>query len=150
MQVLREKELYAKFKKCEFWKDKVEFLGHVINEHGTSVDLKKIEVVVEWKAPTNVTEVRRFFGLVGYYWRFVEGFSKIAMPLTYLTQKRVKFEWSDDCEKSLQDLKGRLVTTPILTLHSDDSDFSVFCDASKKGLGCFLMQNEKVVAYASR
>ncbi|GAA0158578.1 hypothetical protein LIER_15563 [Lithospermum erythrorhizon] len=118
---------------------RVEFLGHVINEHGVSVDPKKIEVVVEWKAPTNAAEVYSFLGLGGYYRKFVEGFSKIAVPLTRLTQKRVKFEWSDNCDKSFQDLKGRLVTSPILTVLSDDSDFSVFCNASKKGLGCVLM-----------
>ncbi|GAA0163173.1 hypothetical protein LIER_19105 [Lithospermum erythrorhizon] len=150
LQVLKEKELYAKFKKCDFWKDRVEFLVHVINEQGISVDSKKIEAVVEWKAPTNATEVHIFLGLAGYYRRYVEGFSMIVVPLTRLTQKGVKFEWSDDCEKSFPDLKGRLVTVPILTLPSHDSDFNVFSDASKKGLGCVLMQNEKVVAYASR
>jgi len=95
LQILYEKKLYAKFSKCDFWLDHIEFLGHVISKDGILVDPKKVEAVVKWNRPTNVTEVRSFLGLAGYYRRFVEGFSKIAGPLTHLTHKRVKFEWSD-------------------------------------------------------
>ena len=80
-QILREKKLYARFKKCKFWLNQVVFLGHVISEEGISVDPSKVEVVVDWARPTNVSEVRSFLGLVGYYRRFVEGFSRIAAPL---------------------------------------------------------------------
>ena len=89
-------------------------------------------------------------GLTGYYRRFIEGFSKIALPLTSLTQKGVKFEWSDDCERSFQELKNRLVTAPILTIPSGSGGFVVYSDASRQGLGCVLMQPGKVVAYAPR
>ena len=88
--------------------------------------------------------------MAGYYRRFVEEFSRIAAPLTHLTQKRIKFEWTEDCEQSFQELKQRLVSVPILTIPTGDEGFTIYSDASKKGLGCVLMQHGKVVAYASR
>jgi hypothetical protein len=150
LQVLEEKKLYAKLKKCEFWLDSVAFLGHVISKDGISVDPKKVEAVVEWNRPNNVTEIRSFLGLASYYRRFVEGFSHLAMPLTCLTQKGVKFEWSEECEQSFQELKRRLVSAPILTIPDGSGGFIIYSDASKKGLGCVLMQHGRVVAYASR
>ena len=92
LQILRESQLYAKFSKFQFWLDKVAFLGHVILEKGISVDPQKIEAIVNWKPPTNVSEVRSFLELAGYYRKFVEGFSKIATPLTNLLKKDQKFE----------------------------------------------------------
>ena len=92
LQTLRERQLYAKLSKCQFWIDKVTFLGHVISTEGVSVDPQKIEVVVNWKPPKNVSEVRSFPDLVGYYRKFVEGFSKIAAPLTKLTRKYFKYD----------------------------------------------------------
>ncbi|XP_028096533.1 uncharacterized protein LOC114296433 [Camellia sinensis] len=100
--------------------------------------------MVQWNRPTSVTEICSFLGLVGYYRRFVERFSQISMPLTCLTQKWVKFEWSDDCEKSFQDLKSRLVSTPVLLVLSGDEGFTIYSNASKMGLGCVLMQNDKL------
>ena len=82
MELLREKRLYAKFSKCEFWLDSVSFLGHVVSKDGVMVDPSKIEVVKSWVRPTNVTEVRRFVGLASHYRRFVKGFSSIASQLT--------------------------------------------------------------------
>ena len=99
-QTLREHKLYAKFSKCEFWLDRISFLGHVISEEGIMVDPAKVADIVDWKRPTTVTEVRSFLGLAGYYRRFVKDFSKIAGPLTNLTRKEVKFEWSDRVEQS--------------------------------------------------
>ncbi|RVX14555.1 Transposon Ty3-G Gag-Pol polyprotein [Vitis vinifera] len=109
LQTLRDKQLYAKLKKCEFWLDRISFLGHVVSNDGISVDPGKVDAVANWRRPSTVTEIRSFLGLAGYYRRFIEGFSKIALPLTKLTQKGVKFEWSDDCECSFQELKNRLV-----------------------------------------
>ena len=91
MQTIREQQLYAKLSKCQFWLDRVAFLGHVILTEGVSVDPQKIEVVVNWKPPKNVSEVRSFLGLAGCYRKFVEGFSKIVAPLTKLKRKDVKY-----------------------------------------------------------
>ena len=96
------------------------------------------------------TEVRSFLGLAGYYRRFVEGFSSITAPLTKLTQKAAKFQWTDACERSFQELKNRLTSAPVLTLPEGSEGFVIYCDASGVGLGCVLMQHGKVVAYASR
>ncbi|KAL5577792.1 hypothetical protein UlMin_019491 [Ulmus minor] len=92
LRTLVEHRLYAKFSKYEFWLESVQFLGHVISKDGLSVDPAKIEAVSRWAAPTSVTEIRSFLGLVGYYRRFVEGFSTLAAPLTALTKKDRKFE----------------------------------------------------------
>ena len=94
LQTLREHQLYSKFSKCQFLLDQVAFLGHVVSAEGILVDPRKVEAIVDWKPPTNVTEVRSFLGLAGYYRKFVEGFSKIAIPLTKLTRKEEKFIWS--------------------------------------------------------
>ncbi|XP_071685280.1 uncharacterized protein [Lolium perenne] len=147
---LREHQLYAKFSKCEFWLKEVGFLGHFISAGGVSVDPSKIQSIMEKKAPTNQTEVRAFLGLAGYYRKFVEGFSSIARPLTQLLKKDKKFEWTDKCEASFQELKKRLVTAPVLTMPDITKDFDVYCDASKLGLGSVLMQEGKVIAYLSR
>jgi hypothetical protein len=150
LQKLREHQLYAKLSKCDFWLDKVHFLGHVVTKDGISVDPKKIEAVENWPRPTNVHEIRSFLGMAGYYRRFVQDFSKIAAPLTRLTQKNVKFAWSDKCEESFQELKKCLTTAPVLALPTGTEGFTIYCDASRVGLGCVLMQNGKVIAYASR
>ena len=150
LQTLTEHHLYAKFIKCQFWLDRVTFLGHVVSTEGISVDPQKIEAIVDWKPPTNVTEVRSFLGLTGYYRKFVDGFSKIATTLTKLTRKEEKFIWSEACQNSFDELKQRLTTAPVLTLPSGSEGFTVYCDASRQGLGCVLMQRDRVIAYASR
>ena len=116
LEKLREKRLYTKFSKCEFWLEKVAFLGHVVSKEGISMDSSKVEAVSQWKQPKNPTEVRSFLGLAGYYRRFVNGFSNIATPMTTLTCKNVKFECTEACEQSFQELKRLLVTAPILTI----------------------------------
>ena len=150
LQTLRDRQLYAKFSKCEFWLEEVVFLGHVINKQGIHVDPKKVEVVVQWERPKNVTEIRSFLGLAGYYRRFVEDFSILAAPLTQLTRKGVKFEWNEKREQSFQMLKEKLTSAPILALPVPGIEFVVYSDASKQGLGCVLMQRDRVIAYASR
>jgi ribonuclease HI len=100
--------------------------------------------------PTNVSEVRSFLGMAGYYRRFIKGFSSIARPMTELLKKDHKFVWTPKCEGSFQIIKEKLTTAPVLTLPDIHQDFVVFCDASRQGLGCVLMQNKKVIAYASR
>ncbi|KAL0534327.1 hypothetical protein IC582_028617 [Cucumis melo] len=150
LQTLRDNKLYAKFSKCEFWLKQVSFLGHVVSKAGVSVDPAKIEAVTGWTRPSTVSEVRSFLGLAGYYRRFVENFSRIATPLTQLTRKGAPFVWSKACEDSFQNLKQKLVTAPVLTVPDGSGSFVIYSDASKKGLGCVLMQQGKVVAYASR
>jgi len=113
LNVLREKQLFNKLKKCEFWMEKVSFLGHVISKDGIAVDPSKVEAVVNWERPTNVHEIRSFLGLAGYYQRFVEGFSNLSGPLTALTKKNAHFQWNDKCEASFQELKKRLVTAHV-------------------------------------
>ena len=150
LQTLKQHQLYAKFSKCEFWLDRVAFLGHVISKDGIMVDPAKVEAVSNWKRPTNASEIRSFLGLAGYYKKFVADFSKLAMPLTTLTRKGKKFEWTEDCEKSFQELKGRLTSAPILTIPDGDEGFVIYSDASRMRLCAVLMQNGKVIAYASR
>ncbi|KAA0043587.1 DNA/RNA polymerases superfamily protein [Cucumis melo var. makuwa] len=111
-ETLRDKQLYAKFSKCEFWLEQVVFLGHVVSAKRVSVDPQKVEAVVNWERPTSATEIRSFLGLAGYYRRFIEDFSRLALPLTALTRKNAKFEWL--------------------------------------GLGCVLIQDGNVIAYALR
>ena len=150
LEMLREKKLYAKLSKCDFWLKEVSFLGHIVSAEGIRVDPTRIEAVVNWKAPRNVTEVRSFLGLAGYYRRFVRGFSVIASPLTKLLRKGIKFEWTDKCQNSFEKLKGMLVEAPVLTQPTSGKEYTLYSDASCIGLGCVLMQDGKVVAYASR
>ena len=117
---------------------------------GIRVDLIKIEAVVSWKPPRHVTEVRNFLGLAGYCRRFVKGFSVLASPLTKLLRKGVKFEWTNKCQNSFEQLKEMLVETPVLTQPTSGKQYTLYSDASGIGLGCVLMQDGKVVAYASR
>ena len=102
LEMLREKKLYVKFSKCEFWINSVSFLGHVVSKDGVMVDPSNIEAVKSWVRPTNVIEVRSFVGLASYYCRFVKGLSFVASQLTNLTNQSVPFVWSDDCEKAFR------------------------------------------------
>ncbi|GJW71124.1 putative reverse transcriptase domain-containing protein [Tanacetum coccineum] len=151
LELLRKEKLYAKFSKCDFWIHIVQFLGHLIDSQGLHVDPAKIEAVKNWTSPTTPTEVRQFLGLAGYYRRFIEGFSKIAKPLTKLTQKNKNYVWNEETRnQDFQLLKQKLCEAPILALPEGNDNFVVYCDASLQGLGAVLMQREKVIAYASR
>ncbi|GKC77243.1 putative reverse transcriptase domain-containing protein [Tanacetum coccineum] len=150
LELLKKEKLYAKFSKCEFWIPKVQFLGHMIDSQGIHVDPAKIESIKDWDSPKTPTKIRQFLGLVGYYRRFIEGFSKIANSMTKLTQKGVKFDWGDKQEAAFQLLKQKLCSAPILALPEGSEDFVVYCDASHKGLGDVVMQREKIISYASR
>ena len=127
--------MYAKFSKYEFWLTEMRFLGHVVSASGVSVDPEKVEAVMSWERLKSVFEIRSFLGLAGYYRRFIEDFSRLATPMTRLTRKEVKFDWDDRCEEAFQD-RGQ--------------GYTVYCDASRAGQGCVLMQSERVVAYGSR
>jgi hypothetical protein len=135
LQRLRDHRLYAKFSKCEFWLDTAKFLGHTISGDGISVDPSKVQEVMDWQPPTSVHQIRSFLGLAGYYHRFIPDFSRIAKPMTELLKKGVKFSWDQKCETAFHTLRDRLTTAPVL---------------SGTGLGCVLMQDNRVIAYASR
>ncbi|GKA11548.1 putative nucleotidyltransferase, ribonuclease H [Tanacetum coccineum] len=123
LEILRQKKLYAKFSKCEFWLQQVAFLGHIVSVDGIIMDPSKVEAITKWPRPTTVMKLMR---------------------------KGEKFVWTDERQESFEELKRRLVSAPILTLPSGSGGFQIYSDASKKGLGCVLMQHGKVIAYASR
>ena len=148
--ILRERQLYAKFSKCEFWTDQIAFLGHVISRDGIQPDPSKIKAITEWEIPKSITEIRSFLGLAGYYRRFVKNFSIIARPLTNLLKKNQQFIWDNSCQESFEELKKRLTTFPILVVPSNKGNFVVYTNASGSGLGGVLMQEGKVIAYTSR
>ncbi|KAJ9563463.1 hypothetical protein OSB04_008623 [Centaurea solstitialis] len=150
LEVLRKEKLYAKFSKCDFWLQEVQFLGHLVNREGIKVDPAKVEAVMKWETPKTPTEVRSFLGLAGYYRRFIQDFSKIAVPLTRLTRKSERFVWGDEQEAAFDTLRRKLCEAPVLTLPEGVEDLTVYCDASYHGLGCVLMQRGRVIAYASR
>ena len=140
LETLRKEQLYAKLSKCEFWLNEVSFLGHLVSKEGIQVDPRKIEVIIEWKPPRNVTEVHSFLGLVSYYRRFVKGFSMTAGPMTRLLQKNVKFEWSEKCQVSFDKWKAFLTEAPVLTQPTYGKEYVIFSEALLNGLGRVLMQ----------
>ena len=105
IQTLEDHQLYAKREKCDFLMTEVKFLGHVVSQEEISVDLAKIDTILQWERPKNVMEIHRFLRLVGYYRCFVKNFSRIAALLTRLTRKVVRFEWDDNCESTFIELK---------------------------------------------
>jgi hypothetical protein len=128
----------------------ISFLGHVITNGGIAVDLGKVKDVLKWEPPTTVSEIRSFQGLAGYYRRFIEGFSKIVKPLTSLLEKDKKFVRLEARQNIFDELIKRLTTAPVLIMPDIHKSFDIYCDASKQGLGCVLMQEGHVIAYASR
>jgi hypothetical protein len=149
LQRLRDNKLYAKLSKCEFWLKQVALLGHIVSKGGISVDPSKVQDVLSWKTPTSVSDIQSFLGLAGYYRRFIEGFSRISKPMTELLEKDKEFKWTSACESSFQELKKRLITAPVPVMLDMEKPFSIYCDASGQELGCVLMQDGRVVAYAS-
>jgi hypothetical protein len=131
LQKLRENQLYAKLNKCEFWLKEVSFLGQIISKGGISVDPSKVNHVLSWKTPQNVSDNRSFLGLAGYYRRFIEGFSKIFKPMMELLAKGKTFQWTPRRGASFQELKKRLTTAPVLTMPDVERSFSIYCDASR-------------------
>jgi hypothetical protein len=142
LQRLRDHQLYAKFSKCEFWLNTVKFLGHTISSEGISVDLSKVQEVMDWKPPTSVHQILSFLGLTGYYRRFIPNFSRIAKPLTELLKKDVKFKWDAKCDEAFHTLRAHLTTAPVLAQPDNGKSYDVYCNASGTGLGCVLMQDK--------
>ena len=151
---LRNAGLKLKPKKCNFFKKRVPFLGHVVSNEGISTDPEKICVVKEWPIPKTITEVRSFLGLASYYRRFIKSFAHIAKPLHKLTSKANKFEWNDECQESFLELKDKLIESPILAYPLEKGRFILDTDACDVSIGAVLSQEqdgvEKVISYASR
>ncbi|MCO5586070.1 hypothetical protein L7F22_040009 [Adiantum nelumboides] len=146
-EVLRTNVLYINKKKSQFFKDHVEYLGHIISGNGVAVDPKKIQVIMEWSFPLTIWDVRSFLGLANFYHTKVHKFSDIAAPLTELT-KRDKLQWSSEAESFFNDLKQAL-TTPVLAIADPTQPFDVMTDAFDRASGGVLMQNDRVIAFDS-
>ena len=138
LQELREHQIFAKFSKCDFFKDKIQYLGHVVTKEGISVDPENIKAIEDWPVPKDVTDVRSFMGITGYYRRFIEGFSRISNPITSLQKKGKKFDWNQKCEDSFKKLKTLLTIAPILRIADPNKDFMVSTRACNDDLGGVL------------
>jgi hypothetical protein len=147
---LREHQLYAKFSKCAFWLEEIQFLGHVLSAKEIAVDPSKVKDILEWKPPTTVHQVRSFLRLAGYYRRFIPDFSKLVKRITSLLKNDTMFNWSSRCNEAFKQLKVLLTTALVLAQSDIEKPFDVYCDASGSDLDCVLMQEGRVIAYASR
>jgi len=154
LDILRQHQLFAKISKCEFFKQEVEYLGHLISKNGIAVDKRKTEAIQTWPTPSNISEIRSFLGLASYYRKFVPNFSTIATPLTQLLHKDRKFCWTQNEEKAFNELKSKLSSAPVLLLPDPSIPFSVTTDASDYAIGAVLSQNrghgDQPIAYESR
>ena len=147
--VLRKHVLYINKKKSEFFKNKVEYLGHIISADGIAVDPRKIQVIVDWPLPMTISDVRSFLGLANFYHTKVYKFSDLAAPLTELT-KLEKLQWNPQAEQSFNELKHALTTTPVMAIADPTQPFLVMTDASDRASGGVLMQNDRVIAFDSK
>jgi len=156
LNLLRQHKLKCKLSKCEFYRDRIQFLGHVISSNGIEPDEEKIRAVVDWPAPTNLRELRSFLGFANYYRRFVKNYSEIAAPLTYLTKKDQPYVWSPVQQQAFQALKTALTSTPVLCAPNDALPYQIrlTCDASDFAIGAVLSQitphGEQPIAFESR
>ncbi|KAH9329514.1 hypothetical protein KI387_001622 [Taxus chinensis] len=147
---LREHDLYVKKEKCQFAQEEVNFLGHIVGKGLIKPDPQKLKAIEDWEPPSNVHEVRQFMGLATYYRRFVQGFSKLATPLTDLLKKGRKWRWMEKQQQAFELLKQKLTSQPVLALPNYGKPFEVQTDASDYAIGGVLMQEGHPVAYESR
>ncbi|CAI7871274.1 unnamed protein product [Closterium sp. NIES-53] len=151
---LQSNRLITKGSKCEFFKQELEFWGHVISRDGIKINPKKIKTIQEWKAPTNVTEIQSFLGIVNYVRRFMPNMARITSPLTDLLHKDRNFVWGEEAEAAFQELKQLLVSPPVLHIADPSRPFEVITDASDFAIGAVLLQDFgnglQLIAYESR
>ncbi|MCO5552972.1 hypothetical protein L7F22_006492 [Adiantum nelumboides] len=150
LEILRQHQLYAKESKCTFCSPQGSYLGFIISADGISVDPEKIKDIVEWPQPTSVSKVRGFLGITGWYRIFVKDYTLIAAPLTNLLKKGMRIDWKAEHEASFLELKGYLVSSPILKLPNFSKEFEVVTNASGLALGGVLTQEGRPMAYTSR
>jgi hypothetical protein len=149
LQTLKDKKLYAKLSKCEFWLKEVSFLGHVISCNGIAVDPSKVSAVLQWEALKSVTEIRSFLGLAGYYRRFIKSYANIAAPLTELL-KKYGLGWNPSAQGAFTHLKSAITQAPVLALPNFNKPFVLETDASGSGVGAVLQQECHPIAYFSK
>jgi RNase H-like domain found in reverse transcriptase/Reverse transcriptase (RNA-dependent DNA polymerase)/Integrase zinc binding domain/Chromo (CHRromatin Organisation MOdifier) domain/Retroviral aspartyl protease len=151
LKKLRQYNLYAHAKKCEFFKPELEFLGHIVSKAGLKVDPKKTNAVRTWPKPSTTQELRSFLGLANYFRRFIQGYSTMVAPLTSLLQKENNIsQWDGICDKAFGDVKEALAKAPVLSHPDFTKPFDVICDASMHGVGAVLLQDCKPIAFLSR
>jgi transposase InsO family protein len=154
LELLRQHKMYGKISKCEFFKEAVEYLGHIISSKGISTDPKKITTIQDWPQPKNIKELQSFLGLCNYYRRFILDYSKVAAPLTDLTHKDTPYHWSDHCDQAFLELKKRMTEAPVLAIPDPELPFEVTTDASDFAVGGVLSQDQgqgsQPVAFTSR
>ena len=149
LETLKNNQLYLKKSKCSFAQGQVEYLGHVISGRGVATASDKIEAMLKWPVPKNVTDVRAFLGLTGYYRRFVKDYGCIAKPLTQLL-KHKQFQWSPAAQVAFEQLKQAMVSAPVLALPDFKESFVVETDVSDIGIGAVLMQKDRPIAFLSK
>ncbi|XP_020249120.1 uncharacterized protein LOC109826501 [Asparagus officinalis] len=126
LKILREHRLFTKYSKCQFWLDRIAFLGHVVSGDGISMDPDKVAAVKDWPTPKSVSDIKSFLGLAGYYRRFIKDFSKIVEPMMRLTRKDINFVWSDVCEQAFEELKSRLISALVLMILDKSGNLRCF------------------------
>jgi hypothetical protein len=149
LNVLRTNKLFAKFSKCVFATQQVEYLGHIISQHGVATDPQKIAAVQNWPVPKTITQLRGFLGLAGYYRRFVKDFGIICRPLHDMLKKH-SFVWTEEQTTAFNLLKRCLTTAPVMALPNFSLPFTLETDACGTGIGAVLMQQGKPIAYFSK
>ena len=142
LQTLRDKKLYAKMSKCIFQADEIEFLGHTISARGIATDAGKVKAISDWPKPQDISAVRSFLGLAGYYQRFIKGFAEIAAPLTNLTRKDTDFVWKQEQQSAFENLKHAMSMAPVLLIPDSDKPFVLETDASGFAIGAVLSQED--------